>query len=98
MYPPRRFIPPLGPPRRSPRQRGLAELHGIDLGPLERNRHLAKPVAEVMPKVLSHLRMDRRRGEAEIVRVWNNLIDPTITAHAQPHGIAKGTLFVSVDS
>lgn len=51
-----------------------------------------------MPQVLSGLRMDQRRGEAEIVRVWNNLIDPTIAAHAQPTGVHKGTLFVSVDS
>jgi len=50
-----------------------------------------------MPKVLAGLRMDRRRGEAEIVRVWNNLIDPTVTAHAQPTGLHKGTLFVTID-
>jgi predicted nucleic acid-binding Zn ribbon protein len=30
--------------------------------------------------------------------VWNNLIDPTIAAHAQPTGLNKGTLFVTVDS
>ena len=42
--------------------------------------------------------MERRQGEAEIVQVWNNLIDPTITAHAQPTGINKGTLFVTVDN
>jgi predicted nucleic acid-binding Zn ribbon protein len=33
-----------------------------------------------------------------VVKVWNHLIDPTIVAHAQPTGIRKGTLFVSVDS
>jgi len=51
-----------------------------------------------MPRVLAGLRMDRRRGEAEIVRVWNNSLDPTITAHAQPVGINRGTLFVNIDS
>ena len=51
-----------------------------------------------MPKVLTDLRIDRRQAEAEIARVWNNLIDPRITAHAQPTGINKGTLFVNVDS
>ena len=50
-----------------------------------------------MPAVLKHLRMDQRRAEAEIVRVWNHLIDPTLAAHAQPTGIHKGTLFVTVD-
>lgn len=42
--------------------------------------------------------MDSRRAEAEIVRVWNDLIDPAVTAHAQPTGINKGTIFVTVDS
>ena len=42
--------------------------------------------------------MDRRQAEAEIVKVWNNLIDPTVAAHAQPTGIHNGTLFVTVDS
>ncbi len=42
--------------------------------------------------------MDKRQSEAEIVRVWNNLIDPTLAAHAQPTGINKGTLFVTVDN
>jgi len=42
--------------------------------------------------------MDQRRGEAEIVRVWNHQLDPAMTAHAQPTGIRNGTLFVTVDS
>ncbi len=51
-----------------------------------------------MPQILSKLRMDKRQGESEILRVWQHLIDPTITAHAQPTGVNKGTLFVTVDS
>jgi predicted nucleic acid-binding Zn ribbon protein len=51
-----------------------------------------------MPRVLQSLRIDRRQSETEILKVWNHLIDPTIAAHAQPSGIRKGTLFVSVDS
>ncbi|TMQ01265.1 MAG: DUF721 domain-containing protein [Verrucomicrobia bacterium] len=58
----------------------------------------ANPIADVMPRVLANLGLDRRRAEAEIVRVWNNLIDPNIIAHAQPTGLNKGTLFVTVDS
>lgn len=93
-----RRIPPLGPPRPSPRQRALAQLRGLDLSPLEKARQApGRPIGAVMPNVLSHLRMDQRRGEAEIVRVWNHLLDPAITAHAQPAGIHKGTLFVTVD-
>jgi predicted nucleic acid-binding Zn ribbon protein len=52
----------------------------------------------IMPKVLSGMRIDHRRIEAEVVKVWNNLIDPAIVAHAQPTGLRKGTLFVTVDS
>jgi len=98
MMPPRR-IPPLGPPRRTPRQRALTELHGLDLAPLEKAREqTAQSLSDVMPKVLTTLRMDRRRAEAEIARVWNGLIDPNIAQHAQPVSYHQGTLFVNVDS
>jgi len=94
-----RFIPPLGAPRPTPRQRALAALRGVDLMPLQRvQEHPAKAVGEVLPQILMTLRMDKRQGEAEILRVWRHLIDPTITAHAQPTGLHKGTLFVAVDS
>jgi predicted nucleic acid-binding Zn ribbon protein len=97
--PPPRFIPPLGPGRVSPRQRIMAQWRGIDTAPLERARTLrAQPVSALVPSVLKSLNLDRRRSEAEVVRVWNNLIDPNIVAHAQPTGIRKGTLFVTVDS
>jgi len=96
---PTRFIPPRGPPRPTARQRALATLRGIDLAPLELIRERpALSAGAVMPKVLGKLRIEQRQAEAEIVRVWNNLIDPTITAHAKPASIAKGTLFVTVDS
>ena len=81
------------------RRRVLAQWRGTDLAPLEKalaNR--AKPLAEIMPGVLSRLGLDRKRAEAEIARVWTHLIDPTLTAHAQPTGLHKGTLFVTVDS
>ena len=96
---PPRYIPPLGPGKMSPRQRVFAQWRGVDLAPLERARALrARPVSAVMPRVLSDLRIDRRQSEAEVVKVWNNLLDPAIVAHAQPTGLNKGTLFVTVDS
>ncbi len=58
----------------------------------------AKSAGDVMPRVLTDLRIDKRRAELEIVKVWNHLIDPTIVAHAQPASYHKGTLFVNVDS
>lgn len=99
MRPRVRFIPPLGPPKRSAREQALAELRGVDLAPLEKVReHPARGLGEVMPQVLAHLRMDRRQSEAEIARSWNHLVDPVLAAHAQPAGLARGTLFVNVDS
>ena len=94
-----RYIPPLGPGRMTPRQKVFAQWRGIDLAPIERARTLrAQPASAVLPRVLTDLRMERRRAEAEVVKVWNNLLDPNIVAHAQPTGIRKGTLFVTVDS
>ncbi|PYI81786.1 MAG: hypothetical protein DME26_19240 [Verrucomicrobia bacterium] len=99
MKAPPRPIPALGPPKRSSRQHVLAQWRGVDLSPLEDARGKpAKPVSAVMPKVLTELRIDRRRAESEILKVWNHLIDPNIAAHAQPTGLHNGTLFVTVDN
>ena len=89
----------LGPPRSDARQKVLTQWRGIDLSPLEKAQgNRARKVADLMPKVLKDFRMDQRRADAEVAKVWNNLIDPVVTAHAQPTGLHKGTLFVSVDS
>ena len=99
LQPPNRFMSAKGPPRASARERVVAQWRGVDLtGSAIARESSAKAANTVMPKVLARLRMDQRRGEAEIVRVWNNALDPSITAHAQPVGINKGTLFVNVDS
>ena len=99
MPPPRKHIPPRGPLKTSARQRVLAQWRGADLAPMEVAQAVrARSPAELVPRVLSGMRMDQRRAEAEIVRVWNNLLDPNIAAHAQPVGIRNGTLFVNVDS
>ena len=96
---PQRYIPPLGPGKVTPRQRVVAQWRGIDLAPQEKARALpARPLSSVMPRVLADLRLDSRRAEAEIGKVWNTLLDPSIVAHAQPTGLHKGTLFVAVDS
>ena len=96
--PPRR-IPAKGAPRLSARDRALAAWRGVDVTPMEKARApRVKSAASVIPLVLSDLRIEGRRAELEIVKVWNHAIDPTITAHAQPTGLHKGTLFVVVDS
>jgi predicted nucleic acid-binding Zn ribbon protein len=99
VFPFPRTIPPRGPGKKTARQKILAQWRGIDLTPLEKaQKSRVKSAAALMPKVLTELRIDRRRAEAEVVKVWNTLLDPQITAHAQPTGLRKGTLFVAVDS
>ena len=100
MMPPRpRRSPPLGPPKLTTRQRVLAQWRGTAAARAEgAAAHPARPVADLVPKLLTQLRLERRRAEAEVVRVWNNLLDPAVVAHAQPTGLRNGTLFVTVDS
>ena len=99
MLPPPKRIPPRGPGRPNARQRVLAQWRGTDLTPLEIARtDRSRKAGDVVSHVLKGFRVEQRRSEIEIVKVWNNLIDPTITAHAQPVGLNKGTLFVNVDN
>ena len=81
------------------RRQVLAEWRGVDYAPLEKARaNPAKTAADVIPQLFKDLKLDARRGDAEIVKVWNSQLDPEITAHAQPANLHKGTLFVNVDS
>ena len=99
MPPPPKRIPPRGPLKTSARQRVLAQWRGVDLGPIESARAIrARRIGDVLPRVAVDLRMENRRAEIEVAKVWNHLIDPNIVAHAQPTGLRKGTLFVNVDS
>jgi hypothetical protein len=88
------------PPRKiSARQKVLTQWRGVDLTPLEMAKAVrAHRAADVLPKIMSDLRLEHRSAEAEIVKVWNSLLDPNIIAHAQPSNLHKGTLFVNVDS
>ena len=81
------------------RERVLAAWRGVDVLALESaGKDHSQPLAHLLPGVLTALGLDRRRAEAEIVKVWNSLMDPRVTAHAQPTSLHKGTLFVTVDS
>ena len=81
------------------RSQVLAQWRGVDYTPLEIARASpAKTAGEFLPALMKSLRLDARQAEAEVVKVWNALIDPAVTAHAQPTNLHKGTLFVNVDS
>jgi predicted nucleic acid-binding Zn ribbon protein len=85
--------------KNSARQKVLAQWRGVDLAPIVAAKAVrARDAGNVVSKVLADLKMDSRRADIEIVKVWNSLIDPNIIAHAQPHNLHKGTLFVNVDS
>jgi predicted nucleic acid-binding Zn ribbon protein len=86
-------------PASSARRRVLAQWRGIDLSSKEEARAVrARSAESLVSTVLGELRLDRRRSEIEILKVWNHLLDPNIVAHAQPTGLRNGTLFVAVDS
>ena len=81
------------------RARVLAQWRGLDYAPLEKARATpARRPSDVLPALMKDLRLESRQAEAEIVKVWNSLLDPAVTAHAQPANLHKGTLFVNVDS
>jgi len=86
-------------PRPSARQAVLSAWRGVDLAPLEKAKaSRAKSTADLMPGVLKEIGLDRRRADAEVGKVWNQLVSPDVAAHAQPVNLCKGTLFVTVDS
>lgn len=90
------------PPKQSPAARArakiLAQWRGVDYAPLETARATpARRAGDVVPSLLKELRIEARQADVEIVKVWNALIDPAVTAHAQPANLHKGTLFVNVD-
>jgi len=87
------------PRRLGPKDQVLRDWRGMDLRPIEKAYvDQAVSAGTVIRNVLGSLKLDRRRAETEVIKVWNQTIDPAVTEHAQPSGIRKGTLFVSVDS
>ncbi len=61
-------------------------------------RRASRTVGDILPQVLSTMRLDQKLAESQIQAVWARVIDPTVAAHARPVGLARGTLFVTVDS
>ncbi len=70
------------------------DLHSAERAWADRRR----TAAEVVQGVLTGLRLEKRKAETEIVKVWNHLLDPNVASHAQPVGLRHGTLFVHVDN
>src|SRR5262245_15412978 len=97
--PPNRALTQKRPLNLAARRKVLALWRGLDLAPLEKAvASTTRPAGKVLPNVLRDLGIDRRQIEAEVLKVWNHSIDGNIVKHAQPTGLRKGTLFVSVDN
>jgi len=80
-------------------QQALAEWRGIDLSSVEKAfADRAQSVGTLLADVLAGMHLDQRRTDVEILKAWNGMLDPQLTAHAQPVNLHKGTLFVKVDS
>jgi hypothetical protein len=101
--------PPLPPPNRGQqgaarraveaRAQALTEWRRIDLRRIEAAmRRADRRVGDVLPSILGRIRIDQRQSESQILEVWKRVIDPCITAHARPVSLARGTVFVAVDS
>lgn len=81
------------------RRRVLAEWRRVDLTEAEGARTLkGRTLGDLLPGVMQGLRLEKKQAESRIVHVWTQAMDPVVTAHAQPTGLHKGTLFISVDS
>ena len=84
--------------KKTSRDKVLNQWKRVDTQDEERRRAFQpKESSELMEGVLQTMRMDERSSETQILKAWNQLLDPTLTEHAQPVGIRKGTLFVNVD-
>lgn len=90
---------PTAPQPPDDRRSVLAAWRRVDLTPFEiAAANQARPAAELVASALDRLAIKRKRAHAEVVRVWEQLLDPVVTAHAKPAGLRNGTLFVNVDS
>jgi hypothetical protein len=83
----------------SPKQSVVAEWRRVNLTEQEKAASKnTRAIGDLVPGVLKGIGLERKQAELEILKVWNNLMDPVVAQHARPVNIVKGTLFVSVDS
>ena len=81
------------------RDRILRQWRRLDNREIEgAQRRRDRSLSELVPQVLGGLRLEERVMESQISQLWQQIVDPMIARHTQPVGLAKGTLFVTVDS
>ena len=77
----------------------LAEWRGVDLEPLEQAaRSPERQAGDLVAALIQQLALPQRHAAIAVFKAWDQMVDPTVTPHARPAGLRKGTLFVTVDS
>lgn len=81
------------------RRQALKDWRGLDVEAFKRAQSInARSLGQMIPKILTDLKLDQRLADTEVFKAWNLLMDPNLVAHAQPAALNKGTLFINVDS
>ena len=92
-------IPKKGFRKPNAKEQALTDWRRADLREAEgASKPSSKKIADLVPAVVKQINLDKKQSDLEILKVWNNLLDPNITAHAQPINLVRGTLFVKVDN
>ncbi len=81
------------------RARAIRQWRRLDTSEVEgAMRRCDRTPADLVPQILGGLRLEERLMESQIAQIWPKVIDPIVARHTVPVGLAKGTLFVTVDS
>lgn len=57
----------------------------------------ARPVAELVPKLMRRLGLEQRLQQSQIYHRWAEIVGEEVARHAQPVGLRQGVLQVRVD-
>jgi len=76
------------------REQILAEWRGLRPPPSRPDR--ARPVAELLEKVMRNLGLSERLNEAQILGAWKEIVGDFIASHSCPSRLRDGVLYVQV--
>ena len=55
-------------------------------------------VGDILQDLLSTFGIDKKIKQLNVLKLWSEVVGGTLSEHSQPVSIAKGNLFVKVDS
>jgi len=76
------------------RERIVSEWRGLQQTAPRPDR--ARPVSELLEKVMRSLGLNERLSEAQIFEAWQAIVGDFIASHAAPSRLSKGILYVQV--